>query len=125
MDGCGALLLQKILAPRFRNVEVYVSQLISLAGAEQEKATESNSDCDSCGLCHSTVEQIWIVSHIIEILGVKKAFLENSELTYNFREDKVGRTAKLRFAEIFHRVVFRGWKEDRLVISLDEPSETE
>ena len=106
-------------------LKFYVSQLISLAGAEQEKATESNSDCDSCGLCHSTVERIRIVSHIIEILGVKKTFLENGEFTYNFREDKVGKTAKLRFAEIFHCVVFGGWKEDQLVISLDEPSETE
>ena len=106
-------------------LKFYVSQLISLAGAEQEKATESNLDCASCGLCHSTVELIRIVSHIIEILGVKKAFLENGELTYNFREDKVGRTAKLRFAEIFRRVVLCGWKEDQLVIALDEPSDIE
>ena len=102
----------------------YVRQLISLAGAEQERATELDLDCDSCGLCHSTVERIQIVSHIIEILGVNKQFLDNGELTYNFREDKVGETAKLRFAEIFRRVVFGGWKEDQLVIALDEQSET-
>ena len=102
----------------------YVRQLISLAGAEQERATELNLDCDSCGLCHSTVERIRIVSHIIEILGLNKEFLNNGELTYKYREDKIGRTARLRFAEIFRRVVYGGWKEDQLVIALDEPSET-
>ena len=102
----------------------YVRQLISLAGAEQERATELNLDCDSCGLCHSTVERIRIVCHIIEILGLNKQFLDDGELTYNFREDKVGKTAKLRFAEIFRRVVLGGWKEDQLVIAADEPSET-
>ena len=98
----------------------YVKQLISLAGAEQEKATELNVDCDSCGLCHSTVERIRIVCHIIEILGLNKQFLDNGELTYNFREDTVGKTAQLRFAEIFRRVVFGGWKGDQLVIAPDE-----
>ena len=102
----------------------YVRQLISLAGAEQERATELNLDCDSCGLCYSTVERIRIVSHIIEILGLNKEFLDKGELTYIFREDNVGRTARLRFAEIFRRVVYGGWKENQLVIALDEPSTT-